>query len=69
MLLTQMLTRRPEIRKTIPGKGFFTFPRLSAYRYSRPFCAAVSPQLKPQGKAAQKPRPPPGRNQKEKARA
>jgi hypothetical protein len=64
MLLTQMLTRRPKIQKPSPEKVFFTFPCLSAYRYSRPFCAAISPQLKPQGKAAQKPRPLPGRNQK-----
>ena len=34
------------------------------YCYSRPFCAAVPHMLKPVGKAAQKPRPPPGRNQK-----
>jgi hypothetical protein len=64
MLLTQMLTRRSKSEKPSPEKIFFTFPCLSAYRYSRPFCAAVSPQIKPQGKAAQKPQPPPRRNHK-----
>jgi hypothetical protein len=45
--------------KNHPRKRVFHLPRRSAYRYSRPFCAAVSPQLKPQSKAAQNPDPRP----------